>query len=148
MRETLFALVKQCLLLGTFFVLNSAIHSLTMITQVVTGGTPLWLDHAEAFAVPMVGFINFVVWFGFVMRGLSMVSPNYTCVLHAKFNMLVAGEQRQHRLFSTQQRIRIWRKQLQRQPTFCNSTIRLRPSFLHRGASNSGACSITNRCFK
>lgn len=73
MKSTLYTLFKQCILLGVTYILVNCIHAWVTIQLVLTDHVPTWLAQMESFSVPSAGFMNFLIWFGFVLRGLSMV---------------------------------------------------------------------------
>src|SRR5690554_1181201 len=54
-----------------------AIHTWTMLQIMLTGSVHDRVLHMEAFAVPATGLMNFIIWFGFVKRGLAMVRRLY-----------------------------------------------------------------------
>jgi hypothetical protein len=80
MRSTLYTLVKQCILLGVCFVLVQFVHAWVSLLLVAHGEVENYQAHLEAFAVPSIGFMNFLIWFGFVKRGLAMVTGVKCCL--------------------------------------------------------------------
>lgn len=66
-------LTKQCALLGTSFILVNIVQSTFRLSHDMAGQSVLWLDHFQAFMLGITGFVNFGIWFPFIIRGLLMV---------------------------------------------------------------------------
>lgn len=67
-------LTKQCALLGTSFILVNIVQSTFRLGHDMSGHSVLWLDHFQAFMLGITGFVNFGIWFPFIIRGLLMVT--------------------------------------------------------------------------